>query len=192
MLNDALADALDATICPAPRSPLIDELGQRGGRRRALYAADAKPRRSRSARTTPNRRVRFAALRAIMALDPQSPYPGSSRVPDALAYFAASGGDRRAIVAMPTAARATDLAGQLAATASRPTASTTAATRSTSPSSKADLELVLVDMNICCPKSARWSTNCESTRRPAKCRSRSWPPMAGSKRPNESPPSTSA
>ena len=38
----------------------------------------------------PNRRVRFAALRAIMALDPQSPFPGASRVPETLGYFATS------------------------------------------------------------------------------------------------------
>src|SRR5207244_1116943 len=64
---------------------------------------------------SPNRNVRFAALRAIMTLDPASPYPGSSRVPEALAWFAGGGTARRAIVAMPTNAAAADLAGQLAA-----------------------------------------------------------------------------
>ena len=43
----------------------------------------------------PNRRVRFAALRAIMTLDPKSPYPGSSRVPEAFAWFAGGTGERR-------------------------------------------------------------------------------------------------
>ena len=38
-----------------------------------------------------------------------------SRLPEALIYFASSTGERRGIVASPTAARASDLAGQLAA-----------------------------------------------------------------------------
>ena len=46
--------------------------------------------------------VQFAALRAIMAIDPTSPYPGSSRLPEALAWFANAAGERRAVVAMPT------------------------------------------------------------------------------------------
>src|SRR5262249_50462530 len=52
---------------------------------------------------------------AIMSLDPPSPYPGSSRVPEALGWFAESGTERRALVAMPTTAAASDLAGRLAA-----------------------------------------------------------------------------
>jgi hypothetical protein len=99
-----------------------------------------------------NRRVRFAALRAIMAIDPQSPYPGSSRVPDALAYFAGSSGDRRAIVAMPTATRASDLAGQLAAHGLAGDGFNNGREAVQVALDTADLELVLVDMNILLPE----------------------------------------
>ena len=50
-----------------------------------------------------------------MTLDPQSPFPGASRVPETLGYFATSAGERRAVVAMPVADHATTLAGRLAA-----------------------------------------------------------------------------
>jgi CheY-like chemotaxis protein len=49
----------------------------------------------------PDRRLRLAALRAIVSLKPEQPYPGSSKVLDALAYFAAGSGTRKAIVAGP-------------------------------------------------------------------------------------------
>jgi CheY-like chemotaxis protein len=49
----------------------------------------------------PDRRLRMAAIHAIAQLNPQKPYPGSSNVTDALAYFAAGTGTRRALVAGP-------------------------------------------------------------------------------------------
>ncbi len=49
----------------------------------------------------PDRRLRMAALRAIAKLKPEKPYPGSSNVLEALAYFAAGSGTRRALVAGP-------------------------------------------------------------------------------------------
>jgi hypothetical protein len=49
----------------------------------------------------PDRRLRMAALQAIVKLKPEKPYPGSSNVVPALAYFAAGTGTRRALVAGP-------------------------------------------------------------------------------------------
>jgi hypothetical protein len=49
----------------------------------------------------PDRRLRMAALKAIVSLKPEKPYPGSSNVLQALAYFAAGSGTRRALVAGP-------------------------------------------------------------------------------------------
>jgi CheY-like chemotaxis protein len=48
-----------------------------------------------------DRRMRFTATRAILRLDPQGPYPGSSYLVDALAYFARTGDMRRILVAHP-------------------------------------------------------------------------------------------
>jgi hypothetical protein len=49
----------------------------------------------------PDRRLRMAALQAIVKLKPEKPYPGSSNVTQALAFFAAGTGTRRALVAGP-------------------------------------------------------------------------------------------
>ena len=46
-------------------------------------------------------RLRMAALEAIVALKPKSPFPGSSFVLEALAFQAASTGGRRALVVSP-------------------------------------------------------------------------------------------
>lgn len=50
-----------------------------------------------------DRRLRFAALTAIMKINPQLPYVGSSQVAEALGLFASTGGTRRAIVGHPQA-----------------------------------------------------------------------------------------
>jgi hypothetical protein len=116
-----------------------------------LMTPDGKPSQLASALASPNRNVRFAALTTIMTLDPKSPYPGSSRVPEALAWFAGSGDERRALVAMPTHAAATDLAAQLAsqkliAEATNNGRDLIAMSRDTP-----DLEAILVDMDIISP-----------------------------------------
>ena len=99
----------------------------------------------------PDRRVRYAALSAIMALNPPSAFPGASRVPETLGFFATSASGRRAVVAMPIADQATTLAGQLtklgidAQPATRGAAAVRLATQS------ADLDVVLVDVDIDAP-----------------------------------------
>lgn len=65
--------------------------------------------------THPDRRIRFAAMEAIVGLNPQQPFTGSSAVADALGYFAASTGERKALVADPNVGRARDVAGLFAA-----------------------------------------------------------------------------
>ena len=50
---------------------------------------------------SPDRRLRMAALEAIVALQPQTPFAGSSHVLESLAYLAASTGGRRALVVSP-------------------------------------------------------------------------------------------
>ena len=55
---------------------------------------------ARAARS-PDRRLRMAALEAIVNLQPQTPFAGSSYVLESLAYLAASSGARRALVVSP-------------------------------------------------------------------------------------------
>ena len=47
---------------------------------------------------SPDRRLRMAALEAIVRLQPKTPFPGSSHVLESLVYLAASSGGRRALV----------------------------------------------------------------------------------------------
>ena len=63
----------------------------------------------------PDRRLRFAAVEAIMNLSPAKPFAGSSYVLEALAYFTATSGSRRALVADPVSEESLRVAGYLAA-----------------------------------------------------------------------------
>jgi len=63
----------------------------------------------------PDRRVRFAAVEAITTLGPTMPFAGASYVADALGYFAASSGSRRALVAGPVTEESHRIGGYLAA-----------------------------------------------------------------------------
>jgi len=62
----------------------------------------------------PDRRLRQAATNAVLRLQPKGPFPGSSYVPESLAFAAASTGTRRALVACTTMEFARGLAGMLA------------------------------------------------------------------------------
>jgi hypothetical protein len=92
--------------------------------------------------------VRFAAARAIMAIDPRSPYPGSSRLPDVLAHFAAGNGTREALVAMPNLTDATDVAGKLNSAGAHPDVVDRGNDVARLGAQLSDLEIVLIDMDI--------------------------------------------
>lgn len=96
----------------------------------------------------PNRNVRFAALRTIVTLKPQAPFAGSSFVPKALRYFASSTGERQALVAMPTIARAADIAGLLRQADVDAEITNRGSTAVLLAQEMSDLEFVLVDMDI--------------------------------------------
>jgi hypothetical protein len=82
-----------------------DELLTQGGRPAPLVQAIQDP----------DRRLQMAALEAIVRLQPVRPYAGSSYVPSALGFLAASSGVRHALVGGPNTAQARDLATTLAA-----------------------------------------------------------------------------
>jgi CheY-like chemotaxis protein len=149
MLNDVLADALKQGYANA--AVAAADLIARQADASALATSDGRPSPLADALVDSHRRVRFAALRAIMTLDPAKPFPGSSRVPEALGYFAGSTGQRRAVAAMPTMVRATTLAGQLAAAGIDAEAADNGNAAVHAAIGMTDLEMILVDMNIARP-----------------------------------------
>jgi CheY-like chemotaxis protein len=148
-LNDVLAESLKNNHPHAA----ISAINALAGRRDlgVLMTPDGKPSPLASALASPNRNVRFAALTAIMALDPTSPYPGSSRVPEALAWFAGSGDERRVLIAMPTHAAATGLAGQLASQKLTAEATNNGRELLAMARDTTDVEAILVDIDIILP-----------------------------------------
>ncbi|MBA4017047.1 MAG: hypothetical protein C0483_07745 [Pirellula sp.] len=93
---------------------------------------------------SPDRRLRFAALKAVMSLDPQQPFAGSSAVGDALNYFAGSGGARKALAVDTSPARARDVAGILSGLGYQSEAVGDARSAVRLVSGDADYELVLM------------------------------------------------
>jgi CheY-like chemotaxis protein/HEAT repeat protein len=148
-LNDVLAESLKNNH-PHAAISAINAIAQRRDRG-MLMTSEGKPSPLASALASPNRNVRFAALTAIMAVDPTSPYPGSSRVPEALAWFAGSGDERRVLVAMPTHAAATNLAGQLASLKLTAEATNNGRELIAMARDTTDVEAILVDMDIISP-----------------------------------------
>ncbi len=111
-IEDALAYALEhgfsgaaaATARILGQQPEAERLLHRGGQPCPLVLATRYP--------AP--RVRWAAVEAIMAIQPRESYPGSSYVFEAMGFFASSRGARRAIVASPSTQQAQRIAGYLA------------------------------------------------------------------------------
>jgi CheY-like chemotaxis protein len=60
-------------------------------------------------------RLRFAAVEAVLKLDPATAFAGSGAVVDAVCHFATSQGERRALVAGPSTSESQRIAGHLAA-----------------------------------------------------------------------------
>jgi hypothetical protein len=80
---------------------------------RLLESSSGRPSLMVEAVRHSNRRLRFAALQTIVQQDPQQPYPGSSFVLEALAYFAGSYGKPRVLTGDGIASRSQSWAGML-------------------------------------------------------------------------------
>lgn len=89
-------------------------LGQTGKAETLLYQG-ARPAPLVQATWHADRRVRFAAVEAILGLEPILPFPGSSRVTEALSYFASSHQAPRVLVAGPSTAESQRVGGYLVA-----------------------------------------------------------------------------
>jgi CheY-like chemotaxis protein len=149
LVNDVLGDALRSDYAHAAVAA-AHELGRRRDSH-VLFTSSGDPSPLANALTHANRGVRFAALQSIMALDPRSPFPGSSRVPKVLAWFAKGAGERRAVVAMPTNLMATDLAGMLSARGLEADATNHGRAAIDRARDLADLEMIFVDMDLAGP-----------------------------------------
>ena len=111
-LESVLARALADGFLPAAQGA-VELLGE-VGTSELLASIDGKPRPLVQALDHPLPALRRAASRAIVQIDPTSPYAGSSRLPDWLAYFARTSGERRVLVAHPNDVQGLRIAGLFA------------------------------------------------------------------------------
>ncbi|MEN6450299.1 MAG: hypothetical protein ABFC96_07395 [Thermoguttaceae bacterium] len=142
LLEDAMAHGHAAAAAAAAR--LLGEMGTA----RELLAEGAKPSPLAVAAQNADRRLRLAAVEAIVRLQPERPFAGSSYVLDALGFLAASSGERGALVGCPNADEARDLAGMLTAAGYRVRTCFDGKDLLYQASRSADYELALVDVRI--------------------------------------------
>ena len=93
-----------------------------------------------------DRRVRFAALRSIIKLNPDRPYPGSSVVTQSLVYFTRATGQKRAVVVCPWLGDATNIANLLTPLGFTSETATTGREAMQLAIDSADTELMMLDV----------------------------------------------
>lgn len=98
-LQSLLTAALDRDYSAAA-TVILDIMALRGSRE-FLLDGSGRPTPLIHALRHTDRRVRFAATRAVAAIQPTEPYPGASFFPEALAYFIRSVGTPRSLVIHP-------------------------------------------------------------------------------------------
>lgn len=110
-LSAALAKAAKEQYTAAAVQ-IAEELGRRGDTS-VLVSNGGLPSPLAAALASPDRSLRFAALGAIMQLNPQRSFPGASEVANSLWYFVGGAGEPTAVVAAPALLVASDWAGKL-------------------------------------------------------------------------------
>ncbi|MEX2185726.1 MAG: hypothetical protein WD875_02985 [Pirellulales bacterium] len=148
-LNAVLADAL-AQHRVAAAVGAAQALAKTGDGA-LLRRGDGRPAALVQAVRDADRRVRFAALAAIMEIAPDGPYVGSSSVVEALCYFAASDGRSRALVVDPRGYRAQTLAAFTEAIGFEGDAAVVGRGGRVMLNQSADYEFVLVDLGVDSP-----------------------------------------
>lgn len=101
----------------------------------------------RAALNFPDRRVQFAAARAVLELDPVEPFPGAGRVVEILARALNDGGKAAAIVADPNVERGRQIAGQLEDMGYKTTPVPTGQDAFRAAAHSGDVELILLHVN---------------------------------------------
>ena len=112
-LELALVEAVKREWTPAATATL-QALGASGDLD-LLGSVDGRPKPLARALVNEDRRIRYAALRAIMALDPKTPYAGSSDFVNAIEYFVRSSGVRKVLVGNPNRAQAQSMVALISA-----------------------------------------------------------------------------
>jgi HEAT repeat protein len=110
-IEDVLAYAMQHEHIPAAiaAAEVLGSLGDEA----LLRSDDGRPRPLALALRYGDRRLRLAAADAIMQIDPQRAYPGSSYLPETLGYLIRTTGTRRALVSHPRVEKAQTLVGML-------------------------------------------------------------------------------
>ncbi|MEX0714600.1 MAG: hypothetical protein WD278_19845, partial [Pirellulales bacterium] len=164
-VEDLLAHSIEAghPLSAAAAAAVLGEIGSadlldRGGARPAALVQAVRQ---------PDRRLRFAALEAILRLKPVRPYPGSSYVIDSLGFFAASSGRPRALVADARPGELQFPSGLLAELGYEVEATTSARQVLAIASSSPDFEVALIDMTLASPTSAQLIQQLRSDNRTA-------------------------
>lgn len=98
--------------------------------------------------SSPGRRARFAAARALVLLDPRRPFAGSSRVVPVLTQFVSGQAAPRALVIDGNANRGNALGGQLRALGYDPVLALTGDEGFRVAADSADVELVVIDIHM--------------------------------------------
>jgi CheY-like chemotaxis protein len=112
-LNTALAAAIESARVNAAIA-CVNLLAKRGDPA-ALASLDGSSTPLAQAVAHPNRALKFAALTAIMELNPTRSFPGASYVPTALWQLASGAGTEQVVVGAPNPNYANDWAGNLRA-----------------------------------------------------------------------------
>ncbi len=152
-LQDLLSFAL-AEDRPAAATVAARQLGESEDAS-LLYSHNPQPSALVRALAHPSRELRFAALEAIMRLDPRVPYPGASQTAEALEYFARSTGYPKALVGAAVETEAGRLAGLLAEQGYEPSMATDAAGMLRMARAAGDYEVIFVDSELALPSSAQ-------------------------------------
>jgi len=148
-LQDLLSYCLDKDH-PAAASVAVRQLAESGDVH-LLQAHTPQESALVKALRHPSRDLRFAALGAIMQLDPREPYPGSSRVADGLEFFARSTGVPRALAAATSAEEAARIGGLLAALGYEADVATDVAGVLRQARRAGDYEVIFVDSALAMP-----------------------------------------
>ncbi len=104
MEHNRMGAAIAAVRILEERGSPVDQLQARGPKSPLIKAVEHD-----------DPRLRFAAVQAVVGLDPTMPFAGSSAVVDAVCHFATSQGEGRALVAGPSTLQSQQIAGYLAA-----------------------------------------------------------------------------
>ena len=152
VVEDVLKFAVDAghSVAATAAARILGQIGSA----EELLCQGPQPSTLVRAAQHDDRRLRFAAVEAILALDPQKPFAGSSRVGDVLISFATSSGRRGALVAAPTSQEALRIGGYLVAMGYELEIAVTGRELIQAAIASSDYELALVDTSIDRPTAA--------------------------------------